>query len=254
MAAIAIRQSSRGTLARAAIAQSTGLMGALWIAAIVPSNQSPWLLLALQALIACLVAHGLGMARWWALLHLIFAPAVAAALALGFSPALSGGIFLLLLAVFGVRTMTDQVPLFLSSRRALHALLRVLPTEEFSLLDPGAGTGRALAAVRRHRPRARLEGVETAPLPWLLAAIIGRFGGYRVYFGDLWSCDLSRHDFVYAYLSPAAMPRLWQKARAEMRRGSVLISNAFAVPGQPADEIIRYGREAGAVLYLWHMK
>ena len=254
MAAIAIAQSSRGTLARALIAQSSALVLALWIAAILPSSQqSPWLLLALQALAACLVAHGLGMARWWLVLHLLFAPALAAALVLGVPPALSGGAFLLLLAVFGLRTMTDQVPLFLSSRRALHALLRVLPMQDFSLLDLGAGTGRALAAVRRHRPRSRLAGVESAPLPWLFAAIRGRFANFRMHYGDLWSRDLSRHDFVYAYLSPAAMPRLWQKARAEMRSGSVLVSNAFAISGQPADEIIRYGSEAGAVLYLWRM-
>ena len=30
--------------------------------------------------------------------------------------------------------------------------------------------------------------------------------------GDFWKADLARHDVVYAYLSPAVMPRLWRKA------------------------------------------
>jgi hypothetical protein len=43
---------------------------------------------------------------------------------------------------------------------------------------------------------------------------------------------------IYAYLSPAPMERLWEKARAEMKPGSLFISNSFAVPGVSFDEVV----------------
>lgn len=257
MASITIGQASRGTLVRAAFAQFAGLGVALWLAAMTQPYHAtwlPWLLVAAQAFSAAVIARSIGMAPWWVGLHLAFAPGLAIALAFGIPPVVPASGFLALLALFGLRTMTDQVPVYLSSRRALHALMRVLPASRFSMIDIGAGTGRALRAVRRHRPQALLEGIESAPLPWLISLVSSWRVGYRVRFGDFWLRDLSGQDVVYAYLSPVAMPRLWQKARAEMRSGGLLVSNSFAVPGQAPDDVIRYGREAGAVLYVWRMK
>jgi hypothetical protein len=34
------------------------------------------------------------------------------------------------------------------------------------------------------------------------------------------------------------MPRLWEKIRAEMKPGSLLISNSFPVPGVAPDRVI----------------
>ena len=46
------------------------------------------------------------------------------------------------------------------------------------------------------------------------------------------------------------MPRLWQKVQAEMRPGSRLISNTFAIPGVPAQRVIEpYLRDA-LIFYL----
>jgi len=43
---------------------------------------------------------------------------------------------------------------------------------------------------------------------------------------------------VYCFLSPVPMPPLFDKARREMRPGSLLISNSFQITGHPADEIV----------------
>ena len=56
--------------------------------------------------------------------------------------------------------------------------------------------------------------------------------------GDYSSLDFSQFDAVIAYLSPAAMPALWDKARAEMRPGTSLYSVEFAIPGQPPSTTI----------------
>ena len=71
--------------------------------------------------------------------------------------------------------------------------------------------------------------------------------------GDFWRTDLARYDVVYAYLSPAAMPRLWAKARREMRPGSLLVSNGFEVPGVPAGRVIPLGDAMRSTLHVWQM-
>ena len=56
---------------------------------------------------------------------------------------------------------------------------------------------------------------------------------------DLFHCKLAQYDVVFAYLSPAPMKRLWRKARAEMRRGTVFISSTFAVPEQSPHQTVQ---------------
>jgi predicted O-methyltransferase YrrM len=69
-------------------------------------------------------------------------------------------------------------------------------------------------------------------------------------YGNFWDEDLSRYDMVYCFLSPEPMPALYRKACAEMRPGSLIISNSFDVPGVPADEILdrRHTR-----LFFWRL-
>jgi hypothetical protein len=103
------------------------------------------------------------------------------------------------------------------------------------------------------RPDARLAGVETAPLNWLIARL--RLAGRAdIRLASLWQTDLADADLVYAYLSPAAMPRLWEKARAEMKPGSLLVSNSFAVPGEAPDEIVELDDLTHSRLLIWRMR
>jgi hypothetical protein len=71
--------------------------------------------------------------------------------------------------------------------------------------------------------------------------------------GDFWRVDLKDYDVVYAYLSPAPMARLWNKAVREMRPGSVLVSNTFAVPGVTPHFEIELGDRMRSTLYGWRM-
>ena len=59
-------------------------------------------------------------------------------------------------------------------------------------------------------------------------------------------------DVVYAFLSPAPMPRLWEKVQREMRPGTLFISNRFIVPGVKPHQRIATG-EPGVNLYVWRL-
>jgi hypothetical protein len=193
----------------------------------------------------------MGLPSWWQLINLAFPLLLWLALGMDINPLwfLAGFILLALTSLGAVRT---RVPLYLSSPRAAEAVAARLP-ENAHLLDLGCGLGGPLSRLSQLRPDTRLEGVEAAPLNWLIARL-RLLGRARVRLGNLWDSSLSGQDVVYAYLSPAPMPRLWEKARAEMRPGSLLISNTFGIPGVEPDEVVELHDLSHARLLIWRMR
>jgi len=240
------------TLALAALAQAAGLAAAAagTLAHDVAAGIRPAVaMVALAAgAVAALAGRALGLASWWRWINLALPPAVYGALALALDPAAYLAAFVAMLLVFGF-TARSSVPLYLSGRPEIRELAALLPERPgASLFDAGCGIGSVLAGVRALRPDARVQGVESALLPWLVARQRARG---CVGWGDFWRADFGRHDVVYAFLSPVAMPALWRKARAEMRSGSLLVSNRFIVPGVPPARTIATGM--GRALYVWRM-
>lgn len=205
-----------------------------------------------EGLIAAVASPALGLPRWWLWINLLFFPMLWLFAQTDIEPAwYLAGFLLLALTSFG--TLATRVPLFLSSNAAVREVARRIPeNSDTSVLDLGCGLGGLLAGLAKSRPTARLHGVDAAPLPWLFSRL--RLAGRAdIRFGSLWREDLSRHDIVYAYLSPAPMARLWAKARHEMRSGSLFISNSFAVPEVPPDEIVELHDLSRARLLIWRM-
>lgn len=207
----------------------------------------------LQGALAAALAQSLAMERWWLWIHLLFLPALVLASATGLPPwsFLCG--FLLLFLVHGA-TYRTQVPTHLSRRKAVAAAVKLLPPGPgFRCIDLGCGFGGVLDALARLRRDGEYRGIEGALLPFAASWIRGRFNGCRVRWGDLWDVDLGVYDVVYVYLSPAAMPRLWAKARNEMRPGSILISNNFLIPGVAPALTVDIDPRRGAAVYLWRI-
>ncbi len=209
-----------------------------------------WLLV--QAVASAVFAALAGLAWWWVLLNLVFAPALGAGVEGALAPGWSAAALVALLLVYG-GTQATRVPLYLSSAAAVQTLRDLLPADRaLSFLDLGAGTGTVLAAIAASHPNARVCGVERAPLPCLIAALRARLQAiaYHVRWANFWTTDLAPHDVVYAYLSPQPMNRLWEKAQREMRPGSLLVSFRFAIPGVMPTTIVAAG---GNWMYVWRL-
>jgi SAM-dependent methyltransferase len=149
------------------------------------------------------------------------------------------------------------VPLYLSSGEASNALAGLLPLKQgFRLLDLGAGFGGVLADLRVKRPDGHFVGIEIAPLPFAVGWLRGKFSGRNCHLqrGNFWFHDMAPYDVVYAYLSPVPMGDLWRKAAAEMRPGSLLVSNTFPVPGVKPDETLQLADFHRSRLYLYRMR
>ena len=95
-------------------------------------------------------------------------------------------------------------------------------------------------------------GVEQAKAPWIWGKL--RLpSSVRWLNADYQSLDLADFDCIYAFLSPAVMDEVWQQARAQMKSGSLLISNSFAVPGVTPDQVIELNDWKNGKLLLWRM-
>jgi hypothetical protein len=238
-------------LALAAAAQLAGVAIAACFALALPL--APLGAAVLAGAAAALMGRLLRLPRWWRAIHFLLPVLACCGLSLAIAPGWYLAAFAALLLLFGP-TMQTSVPLYLSGRRELESLASLIPEgAAVRVLDAGCGIGSALAALHAQRPAARLEGVESAILPWLAARLRAAWWPerFRVVLGSLWRRDFGGYDVVYAFLSPVPMARLWRKARAEMRPGSLLVSNRFAVPGRPPAVTLDTGD--GRCLYAWRM-
>lgn len=207
----------------------------------------------LQALLAALFSWWLAMASWWRWIHAGFPLAMwlMVQLALPSEWYLLG--FVVSLALFWT-TFRTQVPFFPSKPAVWQQVAQLLPATPQRMVDIGSGLGDLSMHLSKLRPDCMIEGVEIAPLPWLLSYLRARLRRSAAKFslGDYRALDFASYDLVFAYLSPAAMGELWQKAQLEMRAGSMLLSYEFDIPGVAATQIVSTG--AGRPpLYVWRM-
>ena len=160
--------------------------------------------------------------------------------------------FLTLLVIYGGGVFT-RVPLYNSNRAAWQALLALLPPYPVRFVDLGAGLAGPLVFLAEARSDSLFQGVEASPLTCLAAWLRTRpvRGNCAVRWGNLWGEHLGAYDVVYAFLSPAPMAELFAKAAREMRPGSLLVSNTFAVPGQEPHLRLPLTGRKDACLLVW---
>lgn len=207
-----------------------------------------------QGLFAAALGARLGLPNWWLPINLGFLPAALVMRAVGLHPSVYLFAFIASMSVFRT-TVRTRVPLYLSSARACERLIGLLPQRSgIRVMDLGAGTGTVVARIAQARRDARVDGIELAPLPVLIANLRARrLHNCRVERADFWVRNLADCDVVYAFLSPAPMERLWRKVKAEMKPGSLFISNSFAVPGVAPDEVIALDGARSRALLVWRI-
>ncbi len=193
----------------------------------------------LQGLCTAFTSYKLDSPPWWYPIHLGFMPLVVIASGLNLAPHWYLGAFLALLIVYW-RVPQSRVPLYLSSNLAASKVATLLPNHRCRIMDMGCGNGAFLRNLARLRPDCAFVGVEYAPLPWLWAYLTcAGLSNCQIEFGDYWRHSLADFDLVYAFLSPAPMSGLWDKAAAEMSPEAWLVSNSFEVPDQEAVQVLQ---------------
>jgi len=212
-----------------------------------------WTGLLVQSIVAAVVTRLLGLPVWWVWIGLCFPPAMALALNAGELPAWPFGVGFVVLYLFFSNTARERVPLYLTNRATTEALASLMQQRGASrFVDLGSGLGGVVRALDGEGRQ--VTGVETAPMVWLLSALLSKITKRgRILRQDIWAADISEQDVVYAFLSPEPMPALYDKARREMKPGSLLVSNSFAVPGVEPSETWELPDRRKTRLYLYEM-
>lgn len=245
------------SLRQAAFAQLAGVLAAgVLIFGLARNGRSDiadiaLLLAMLQGCVAAAMALKQGAPFWWLIIHLGFAPLLLVVHALDIAPGWFLAGFLVLFVTFW-RTDRGRIPLYLTNRATANALLELLPRRPSQIADLGCGDGRLLSLWAKARPDCHFTGIEHAPLPWLIARLRAlSLPNATIRRADFWREPLGKYDLVYAFLSPVPMPRLWEKAAAEMRSDAMLVSNSFAVPDVVPDACIAVRDRRATRLYLY---
>lgn len=170
-------------------------------------------------------------ARWRRLIAALGFPV--STLMLGWQGEAGGLLWLVPLALLWwlyPRRSWSEAPLFPTPRGALERLPALAPLPAGArVLDAGCGLGDGLRELVRVYPQACVEGVEwSRPLAWLARR---RVASAHVRRGDLWADDWAPWALVYVFQRPESMPRVWDKACAELAPEAWLVSLDFAVPG-----------------------
>ena len=212
-----------------------------------------------QALLVLLCTHRARLAWWWCVIQPLFPFVLALSLLATWQiPSwLYLAAFLVLLTLYW-STYRTQVPYYPSNRQAWLALEKLLPDDRtIHLVDIGSGLGGLILHLAQKYPQSRFTGIEIAPLPWLISRL--RLGpatrNAQFLRNNYEQFNFAEFDVVFAYLSPAAMPALWAKAKSEMRAGSILVSYEFPIVGEtehlsiyPHDSLMNHQK-----LYVWYL-
>lgn len=215
-------------------------------------------LVMMQALLAATFSYCLNMAVWWRWIHLCFPIAVLAMTRWQIPNGFYLAGFVITLSLFWT-TFRSQVPFFPSRLSVWKQVAKLMPKAEFvpksspvRLIDIGSGLGDMPMYIAKVRPDCRIEGIEIAPLPWLISLVRSKISRSKATFklGDYHALDFANYDVIFAYLSPAAMLALWDKACLEMKPGSLLISLEFEIPGATPNMRIA-GNASSPAIYVW---
>ena len=215
----------------------------------------PALLGALTGAFGAILGRIAGLDPWWMVIQCLFP----IGLVIAQGATMPSWVWLVMFLGFVVvywSTFRTQVPLYLSSTKVRRAVVPLLPSGSFRFMDVGSGVGGVLTDLAALRADGEYHGIESAPLPWLVSRVRIAVGGHRnchAHWGSFWDADLSQYDVVFAYLSPVPMAALWEKVRAEMRPGSLFISNTFVVTASTPERTITVDDLHRSTLHIWTM-
>jgi len=100
------------------------------------------------------------------------------------------------------------------------------------ILDMGSGNGKMVILLAAQGYK--VDGIELNPLlAWRSRRAVKRAGlqdRATIIWGNFWTRDTSEYDMIALYVIKHIMPKLEKKLKAELRPGSIIVSNYFIFP------------------------
>jgi hypothetical protein len=212
------------------------------------------LFLTIHASVAAFLSVLLRLDWWWGLIQFCF-PLLIYFSILQSLPTYFYLLTFFLLSILFWSTFSSQVPYYPSNAALKSPILNLISRQQnIKFIDIGSGMGGLIIDLAECRKDCQFWGIEIAPLPWLVSVFRTVFYHSNAHFklGNYNNLHLSTFDVVFCYLSPAAMPDLWSKVKAEMRPNTLLLSYEFIIPDIKPDLCIEIADDA-PFLYGWRL-
>lgn len=122
------------------------------------------------------------------------------------------------------------------------------------VFELGSGWGTLAFEISLSFSGVQVYGFERSPVPYLYSKFVKKILGrknVKLEYKDFFKTDLNETDMIICYLSTDLMTKLKDKLDKEMKPGSLLISNTFAVPGWIPVETIRAGDLFRSCVYVY---
>lgn len=166
-------------------------------------------------------------------------------------------LILLILAAISIvyKTIVNGISPMPSSVKVISAVLKELESlPKVTILELGSGWGSIAFPLAKKYPASSILGYENSAVPYIysrLKNILYSYENLKLFYGDFFKRDLSVADVVICYLYPGAMAKLSEKLKNELKPGSWVISNTFALPGWTPKKIIELNDLYHTKVYLY---
>ena len=160
------------------------------------------------------------------------------------------------LALVVYALITGVAPAPTSPRVASVMLSLIPPAIEGVVYELGSGWGSLAVPLARRLPRCTVRALEISPLPWLFSRLrhaVAPLPNLSIRRADFRDVALGDAALVVCYLFPGAMANLESKLEAELKPGTYVLSNTFALPGWRPVAVRRADDLHATTVYLYRM-
>lgn len=165
----------------------------------------------------------------------------------------------LLLATISIvyKTLINGISPMPSSQKARKLILdEIEHLPKNTIVELGSGWGTIVFPLANKYPSLHVYGYENSPVPFFycyLNKTIHSFANLELFYQDFFSVNLSDASIVVCYLYPGAMTKLSIKLKEELKPGTWVISNTFALPNWIPKKIIEVNDLYQTKIYLYQV-
>lgn len=159
---------------------------------------------------------------------------------------------LLSIVVWSYRNGITPTP---TSRKAKKNLMKALPaTIKGNIYELGSGWGTLALPLARSYPNCHVIAFESSPLPFFVSKLRKMFANVpnlKLLRRNFFEEDLSDASLIVCYLYPGAMRKLKEKFQKELKPGTRIVSNTFAIPGWQPEAVHEVGDLYHTKIYMY---
>ena len=143
-----------------------------------------------------------------------------------------------------------------TSPKVKHQLLHVLSQNEIqgTICELGSGWGTLAFALARRFPKCRIIAYENSLVPYIYSQIyklVIKTENLHIKQENFFNVPLSEADVIVCYLSPNIMACLQPKLESELRQGTLVLTNTFALPSWIPQQTVEVEDLYGTKIYIY---